>query len=252
MFASLPLVSFLLATVALPFAQALAVPRSPEPSEPADWGKFNLEDYDTYHCRYMALDCEYKHNTAFFNTCCTPLSAGQSLSSRPEECNPDPTGENGTCDCDDGEDEPSSNPPANIENDPTTPAPSSTPTPTTHSSTKAPTTTASSPSSSQNTGGVATFFYQNGVAGACGTVHQDSDFIAAIDQDRYGNSGNASPLCGKQVRITNTNNQKSVTVTIADDCPTCINSNSIDLSVGAFTQIATEEEGEVPIKWQFV
>jgi hypothetical protein len=26
----------------------------------------------------------------------------------------------------------------------------------------------------------ATFFFQNGVAGACGTVHKDSDLIAAI------------------------------------------------------------------------
>ena len=53
-----------------------------------------------------------------------------------------------------------------------------------------------------------------------------------------------------------------------DECPTCDNGTSLDLSVGAFTQIATEEEGEVcrlplkfisgsnsnikvPISWQF-
>lgn len=110
----------------------------------------------------------------------------------------------------------------------------------------------------------ATFFYQNGVAGACGTVHSDSEFIAAIgksahvnvitffidnfltDERRYGNSGARSSLCGKQVQITNTKNGKSVKVTIADDCPTCTNSNSIDLSVGAFNAIATEAEGMVP------
>ncbi|KAE9407913.1 barwin-like endoglucanase, partial [Gymnopus androsaceus JB14] len=97
-------------------------------------------------------------------------------------------------------------------------------------------------------GGVATFFYQNGVAGACGTVHSDDDLIAAIDQTRYGDPSQVSSLCGKKVTITNTNNQKTVTVTIADDCPTCDNENSIDLSVRAFTQIATEEEGEVPSK----
>jgi hypothetical protein len=28
----------------------------------------------------------------------------------------------------------------------------------------------------------ATFFFQNGVAGACGTVHKDSDMIAAMSQ----------------------------------------------------------------------
>ncbi|KAK7693516.1 hypothetical protein QCA50_003084 [Cerrena zonata] len=72
------------------------------------------------------------------------------------------------------------------------------------------------------------------------------------DEARYGNSGAQSDLCGKQVKITNPANGKSVTVTIADDCPTCTNSNSIDLSVGAFTQIATEEQGMVGITWSFV
>jgi len=101
-------------------------------------------------------------------------------------------------------------------------------------------------------GGVATFFFQKGVAGACGQVHSDSDYIAAIDQTRYGDSGAVSSLCGTQVIITNNNNGKTVTVTIADDCPTCDNENSIDLSLGAFTQIATEEEGEVPITWEYI
>ena len=91
----------------------------------------------------------------------------------------------------------------------------------------------------------ATFFTQNGVAGACGTVHQDSDMIAAIDESRYGNSGQKSALCGRKVKILNPANGKSVTVTIADDCPTCKNSNSIDLSVSAFTQIATKAQGMV-------
>ena len=116
----------------------------------------------------------------------------------------------------------------------------------------------------------ATFFYQDGNPGACGQVHSDSDFICAMgeyplmasiraselrplqDQIRYGDSGNASPLCGKQVTITNTDNGKSVTVTVADDCPTCDNDNSIDLSVAAFDAIASESTGEVPISWYFV
>lgn len=71
------------------------------------------------------------------------------------------------------------------------------------------------------------------------------------DQARYGDSSNASPLCGKKVIITNTQNGKSVTVTVADDCPTCKNSNSIDLSVAAFQKIADESAGEVPISWVF-
>ena len=79
-----------------------------------------------------------------------------------------------------------------------------------------------------------------------------SKLTSVKDERRYGNSGGASPLCGKKVEIINTKNGKSVVVIVADDCPTCTNSNSIDLSTGAFNQIATPEEGQVPIKWRFV
>jgi rare lipoprotein A (peptidoglycan hydrolase) len=73
-----------------------------------------------------------------------------------------------------------------------------------------------------------------------------------MDQSRYGNSGNESPLCGKQVKITNTQNGNTVTVTVADDCPTCENANSIDLSVAAFQQLAPLSQGVAPISWSFV
>lgn len=122
------------------------------------------------------------------------------------------------------------------------------------SSSVAPSGDSNSTSSSGQTysGGVATFYTQNNQAGACGNVHSDNDLICAMDQARYGDPGQVSPLCGKQVLIKNTNNGKTVNVTVADDCPTCENENSIDLSMGAFTQIATEEEGEVPIEWSYL
>jgi len=117
---------------------------------------------------------------------------------------------------------------------------------------------APSPTSSGNNGdgfifgGIATFFYQKGNAGACGEVHSDSDLIAAIDQERYGDSGTVSSLCGKQVEIINLQNGKSVVVAIKDSCPTCRDWNSIDLSVGAFTQLAELGIGEIDIKWRFL
>jgi len=92
----------------------------------------------------------------------------------------------------------------------------------------------------------ATFFYQDGNAGACGTVHSDNDFICAIDQSRYGNSGDTSSLCGQQVQITNQINGNTVVVTIADDCPTCANENSIDLSVAAFQALDSLSVGDIP------
>lgn len=72
--------------------------------------------------------------------------------------------------------------------------------------------------------------------------------LSSTETERYGDLSKQSSLCGQQVQITNTKNGKTVTVTIADACPTCGTGNDIDLSQGAFDQIATEEEGEVPSK----
>lgn len=251
---------------------ALVVPRS---TPPAGWPTDLLEPYDTYHARYMALQCNLKHNTPFFDSCCHPLLATESLATRPAQCNPsvspsstapaastpslaaDPENDDEDEYCDDGDDEPpssSSAPPAPAVTTPPVPTttPVEAPEPKTTTPAPAPAATQAPASTSNvNTGGFATFFYQNGVAGACGTVHSDNDMIAAIDGDRYGNLSARSALCGKQVTLTNTKNGKSVTVTIADACPTCDNSNSIDLSKGAFEQIATLDEGIVPITWSF-
>lgn len=304
-----------LALAAVGSVSGLVVPRK-EP--PKGWLANILEDYNVYHTRYLALECQNKHGQPFFDQCCHPLLKTQSLSSRPAQCRPSPsasasasaaeptstisTGDEGEddddCDdsstsvanptstastdeddddCDDSDDETSS---AGEGKTSTTHAATSTQVVTTHAATttqavtthaattKAVTTTqkptsthssatpskspSSSGSSSVFTDGFATFFYQGGVAGACGTVHSDNDLIAAIDEQRYGNSGLKSSLCGKQVEITNPANGKSVVVTIADDCPTCKNGDSIDLSVAAFKKIATEEEGMVKINWHFL
>ncbi|EIW85139.1 plant expansin [Coniophora puteana RWD-64-598 SS2] len=274
----------------------------PRATPPAGWATDYLEPYDNYHCRYLAIQCQYQHNTQFFTDCCHPLLATQDISSRPAQCQlpanvtcedgrPSSSGSSSapvpspTSSDDDGcgDDEPTSTPnfggvptassssaPAPTTSSVWTPPPSSssspawTPAPSSTSSSPAWTPAPSSTSSAQpsptsgggdsgtNSGGFATYFYQNGDAGACGTVHSDSDFIAAIDQDRYGNSGATSSLCGQQVQITNTDNGNQVTVTIADDCPTCTNGNSIDLSVGAFQALDALSVGEVPITWTFL
>ena len=54
--------------------------------------------------------------------------------------------------------------------------------------------------------------------------------------------------------ITNVNNGLTVSATIADQCPGCANSESLDLSVGAWQAIGeTEADGaEVPITWTLV
>jgi rare lipoprotein A (peptidoglycan hydrolase) len=77
--------------------------------------------------------------------------------------------------------------------------------------------------------------------------------ICAIDGARYGDASDGlSPLCGQKVKITNIENGNTVTVTIKDKCPTCKNSNSIDLTVAAFEALGPLNEGVLPIEWEFV
>jgi len=99
------------------------------------------------------------------------------------------------------------------------------------------------------TGGVGTYYLQDGVAGACGDFHSDDDIICALQTKTYAGGNN----CGKMVAITNDLTKKTVNVLVADECPTCDNSMSIDLSKGAFHALGgTTEEGEFPISWKFI
>lgn len=71
--------------------------------------------------------------------------------------------------------------------------------------------------------------------------------FSPTDQTLFGTLGPASPLCNKQVEITNLDNGNTVIVTIVDDCPTCNNEYSIDLSVGAFQALESDlSVGEFP------
>ncbi|KAI0322212.1 RlpA-like double-psi beta-barrel-protein domain-containing protein-containing protein [Amylostereum chailletii] len=311
----LSLTSFALAATAA--VSGYVVPRTEPPS---GWVTAIMEPYDQYHERYVALDCQGKHSTAFFDLCCHPMKADETLATaRDASCNPanlssavpsatqtaasvassssadddecddeDDGDDEDDCEDDDGSDAPSNvgaAPPSSesaaapvTTPRPTEPAPSSTkPSPastqaaptstkaaatsskvpettTKPSSTKAPKTSAASPSSTASsggfdiTGGSATFFDQGGAAGSCGIVHQDSDKVVAVQEQRMNSS-----LCGKKVLIMNTANGKTVEATVADTCPSCQgNANSLDLSHGAFDAIGDENTGVLPIVWMFL
>lgn len=271
--------AIILPLAAFASVSALVVPRA---TPPAGWLTDILESYDGYHKRYLAIGCQNKHGQPFFDLCCHPLLATEKLAEvRESQCIPSTSTSGPTSapsedannnqsdddndddeDCDDNDDN-------NHSDNHSTPAvtpshtPTSTPkaTPKTSSTQAKPTPTSKpnvdSSTTSSNalgliTGGFATFFYQGGVAGACGKVHSDNDLVAAMDYRRYGDLGAVSSLCGKKVKITNPANQQSVTVTVADACPTCNNANSIDLSLAAFKQIAALDQGLVKITWNFV
>lgn len=72
-------------------------------------------------------------------------------------------------------------------------------------------------------------------------VNPDSAHIVALTTSMYGNGS----LCGKTVTITRVSNGAQIVASVADSCPSCPTSTSLDLSVGAFNMIATPEEGMV-------
>jgi hypothetical protein len=53
-------------------ANALVVPRS---NPPSGYAVGYLEDYTTYHTRYLALNCQGQHGSSFFDDCCHPMLA---------------------------------------------------------------------------------------------------------------------------------------------------------------------------------
>lgn len=56
---------------------------------PAGWAYGYLEDYDTYHVRYLALKCHTKKNTDYFQDCCRPMLSTENLwDNRKEYCRP--------------------------------------------------------------------------------------------------------------------------------------------------------------------
>jgi len=86
------------------------------------------------------------------------------------------------------------------------------------------------------------FFLSNPFHPSQGTVHSDSDMLIALNSAKYDNGAH----CGKQVEIWRTDDSsKKVKATVQDSCPTCVTTNSIDLSKAAFLAIATEAEGMV-------
>jgi len=244
MFSPVASTALLLAVLAVVQAVPVPVPGYQHASD-----NTTLEPYNTYHTRYIALDCQDKHNTQFFTDCCHPLLATETLANnRKPYCDPSNSAApaSGTpasvpaalastpapVDTDDSEEDCEDD----DDSDNTTPAP-------------APSDNNNNNSGNTNSGtynGDATFFYQDGNPGNCGQYSQDTDYLIALPTSMYGGGED----CGRTVSITNTNNGKQVSAVVKDSCPTCPG-NSIDLSVATFNAIATPEEGEVPITWSF-
>lgn len=311
-----------------------AAPLAPRKAAPSGWASHVLEDYTTYHVRYLALECHKQHNTTFFDDCCHPLLAKQTLEkNRPSHCAANATAlaaassrvaaaasaasTNTAAEATPSDDAvsewasateqissyvetatesatsviganlaaavptPSSSStadapaytaePVQVEEESTTEA---APTPTSTKAEKAKETKAAendnsnddsnnsnnndnsgnSTPSGQSYSGQGTYYYQSEGAdpsglGSCGYKNSDSDYIAAISTvgSSWGNS-----QCGKQIMVQNTANGKTVQVQIVDNCPSCKDADSLDLSVPAFKAIADMDTGVINLKWWFL
>lgn len=103
--------------------------------------------------------------------------------------------------------------------------------------------------------------------GVCGWTSSDTDAVCAIPHEIFdaaasrvssGQNPGRNPLCGRLIRVTsllaaagNTKRQVSVNVMVADRCADC-EGNDLDLSPGAFKQIASEGSGVVSGNWQWL
>ncbi|KAI0718967.1 RlpA-like double-psi beta-barrel-protein domain-containing protein-containing protein [Cerioporus squamosus] len=81
-----------------------------------------------------------------------------------------------------------------------------------------------------------TWYQPGGAYGACGSINQNSDFVAALSPSEYASGAN----CWRHIRVSCTN--KFVDVTVVDLCPSC-EQGHIDLSEGAFEQLASLDVG---------
>jgi expansin (peptidoglycan-binding protein) len=91
--------------------------------------------------------------------------------------------------------------------------------------------------------GEATYYDANGT-GACGFKPSNDFFVAAMNDEQYQKAD-----CGKCVAVTGP--KGTTVVRIVDKCPGC-ERGDLDLSMTAFSKIASLSDGRIKIKWHFV
>jgi expansin (peptidoglycan-binding protein) len=65
--------------------------------------------------------------------------------------------------------------------------------------------------------------------------------ICALQTTMYADGAH----CGKKIQVTRTDTKESMTVTVADSCPSCEGEGYVDFSESAFLKLGTIDEGMV-------
>lgn len=95
--------------------------------------------------------------------------------------------------------------------------------------------------------GKGTVYYQENTAGSCGKVNGEDSKIVALSKT-YMKSFN-SPNCGKNIKVKNTSNGKTLTLPVADTCDGC-GANDVDFSLGAWNVLTDNAApGTFPVSW---
>lgn len=98
-----------------------------------------------------------------------------------------------------------------------------------------------------NYAGDATYYYQMGAYGSCGSISADTDYIAALSAKLQGTN---KAQCGKCILVTGPKGN-SIKVRVVDTCPECA-TGAIDLSTSAFGALADMGAGRISVSWDFV
>jgi expansin len=93
--------------------------------------------------------------------------------------------------------------------------------------------------------GVATFYDAAGEGSCLFGRSSNNQLIAAMNAPEYSNAA----ACGAYVQVKGP--KGTITVQIVNVCPEC-QAGHLDLSQGAFSQIADPKLGKVPISWKIV
>ncbi|KAJ1927650.1 hypothetical protein IWQ60_002753 [Tieghemiomyces parasiticus] len=97
--------------------------------------------------------------------------------------------------------------------------------------------------------GDGTYYSPSVGTGACGWDNSDSEKVVALNAPQFGEGNpNSNSNCGKMVNIKGPKGE--VQAKIVDKCPVC-KSGDLDMSPGAFDEIADEADGRVSITWSF-
>ncbi|MEU1301506.1 RlpA-like double-psi beta-barrel domain-containing protein [Streptomyces shenzhenensis] len=107
---------------------------------------------------------------------------------------------------------------------------------------------AAAPSSVQVIQHVGDVTWYNTGLGACGWWNNDSELVAAVAPEVYGNlpNPNNAPICGKTLRIQGP--RGSVEVRVVDKCMSC-KKDDVDLSPAAFSKINDVNIGRFRSTW---